>query len=77
ISGNRWTYAEAAESIRPFSEKDAEMWPLQQAAIAPHTEDILRATFWTPPFPHELDVDQADLPWVQAWTKAMGDLLPG
>lgn len=77
VSGNRWTYAEAAESIRVFSEKDAEMWPLQQAAIAPHTEDILRATFWTPPFPHELDVENEDLPWVQAWTKAMGDLLPG
>jgi len=76
VSGNRWTLAEAAETLRPFSEKDADLWGTMMLAIEPHMRDILRSTFWTPPFPPDLDVEQKDLPWVKTWTEATGGMLP-
>ncbi len=77
ISGNRWTLAEAAETLRPFSDKDADIWGSMMTTIEPHLKDILRSTFWTPPYPQDLDVEQKDLPWVKTWTEATGGMLPG
>lgn len=76
LSGNRWNYAEAAETLRAFSQKDADLWGGMMGFIYPHLKDILRSTFWTPPFPADLDVEQKDLPWVKTWTEAAGGALP-
>lgn len=77
VSGNRWNMVEAAESLKQFSVKDAELWAAMMTAIDPHMKDILRSTFWTPPFPPELEVDQKDLPWVETWNRATGGMMPG
>ncbi|MBX7159263.1 MAG: NAD(P)/FAD-dependent oxidoreductase [Acidimicrobiia bacterium] len=76
MSGNRWTYKEAAETLRPFSERDADIWAGMMGFIFPHLKDILRSTFWTPPYPVDLDVEQKDLPWVKTWNEASGGALP-
>ncbi|MFN8103665.1 MAG: NAD(P)/FAD-dependent oxidoreductase [Acidimicrobiia bacterium] len=76
VSGNRWNYKEAAETLRPFSERDADLWSGMMGFIFPHLKDILRSTFWTPPYPQHLDVEQKDLPWVKTWNEASGGALP-
>lgn len=76
VSGNRWTLAQAAETIRPLNPHDADLWGTMMGAIEPRLTEILRSTFWTPPFPADLDVAQKDLPWVQTWTDATAGALP-
>lgn len=76
VTGNRWNYKEAAETLRPFSNRDADLWGGMMGFIFPHLKDILRSTFWTPPYPQDLDVEQKDLPWVKTWTEASGGALP-
>ncbi|MCC7077222.1 MAG: NAD(P)/FAD-dependent oxidoreductase [Acidimicrobiia bacterium] len=76
MGGNRWNFAEAAETLRAFSQKDADLWGGMMGFIYPHLKEILRSTFWTPPYPLELDVEQEDLPWVKTWNEAAGGALP-
>ncbi len=71
-SGNTTT-----EGIVPTSEKDmmgfAKMGGLL-AESGPFTKELMRATFWCPPHPPEIDVTDENVPYMQVYRKYQPDV---
>ncbi|MCL4448158.1 MAG: NAD(P)/FAD-dependent oxidoreductase [Actinobacteria bacterium] len=73
--GGRFTAGLAEESIEKYAPgvSTAEVGNIFTALGEAHMRELLRALFWTPPYPLDVEVDLRDMPWWQVFRK----YLPG
>ncbi len=64
------------EGTVPFSEKDQMGWAkiIGMLGSPPFTKDLLRATFWCPPHPPEVEVTAENIPFMQVYKERAPDI---
>ena len=61
---------------RRYTEKDMAGWGLLGGLLAspPYTKDLLRATFWCPPHPPEVEVTDDNVPYMQVYKERQPEI---
>jgi len=72
--GSRWDPQIAAESLARFAPGSAATSGLLSSLNGVLATELLRALFWTPPYPVEADVDPMDMPWAKVMDKYFSGL---
>jgi len=64
------------EGIAPFTEKDLAGYAKLSGMLGspPFTQELLRATFWCPPHPPEVEVNAETIPYMQVYKKRQPDV---
>jgi phytoene dehydrogenase-like protein len=59
------------DGFRPTTQKDMEGWTKLAGMFGspPYTKELLRATFWCPPHPPEVEVTDDNVPYMQVYRK--------
>ncbi|MHB8457600.1 MAG: phytoene desaturase family protein, partial [Acidimicrobiales bacterium] len=71
---SRWRPDIAEESLRHYAGGGTNSLPLMATLDETAMRELLRALFWTPPHPPELEVSAEDLPWWKVFRKHLPEL---
>jgi len=65
-----------ADGLRPMTERDAMGWAKLGGLLGqpPFTTDLLRAAFWCPPHPTEIELTPDNIPFMQVYKKHQPDV---
>ncbi|MGD0081755.1 MAG: NAD(P)/FAD-dependent oxidoreductase [Acidimicrobiales bacterium] len=72
--GSRWRPDIGEESRRRYAGTSEGAFSPMEALDEPSLRELLRALFWTPPHPPELEVEAGDLPWWNVFRKHLPGL---
>jgi len=71
--GSRWDQQIGQDSLRSVLGEAAAAPGLFDVLQGDILRDFLRSMFWTPPYPADMDIEPAELPWAQYFKKVFGD----
>ncbi len=72
--GGRWDPNLATESLARHAPGSVNQGAILQVLQSELGKDLLRALFWTPPYPQDADVEPMDLPWAQVMKKTFNGI---
>ncbi len=73
--GSRWRPDIGQQSLRRYAPNDVDrQGQLLELLGEDGTRELLRALFWTPPYPAGVEVEPADMPWWQVFRKRLPQL---
>ncbi|RIK09493.1 MAG: hypothetical protein DCC49_06515 [Acidobacteria bacterium] len=67
--GARFSPDRAQADIERYTSGGQGFAGLMNSLMGDSMKELLRALFWTPPYPHDMDFEPGDLPWAQVMRK--------
>jgi beta-carotene ketolase (CrtO type) len=69
VIGGRFNREGMLNSLKRYSERDAQVMEAFDSAFMEHALDILRSIYWTPPPPVGVTLAREELPWAKVFSK--------